>query len=55
MLKPMTLIKKPRYPRRKKIKTYHEAQFSIYLMLNDEIEKKINKKRYKKMTQVNLG
>jgi hypothetical protein len=48
MLKPMTLIKKPRYPHRKKIKTYHEAQFSIYLMLNDEIEKKINKKRYKK-------
>jgi hypothetical protein len=48
MLKPMTLIKKLRYLHRKKNKTYHEAQFSIYLMLNDEIEKKSIKKRYKK-------
>ena len=47
MLKPITLIKKLRYPRRKKIKTYHEAQFLIYLMLNDEIEKKSIKKDVK--------
>jgi len=50
MLKPMTLIKKPRYPHRKKIKTYYEAQFLIYLMLNDEIEKKNQLKKDIKTT-----
>ena len=43
----MTLIKKPRYPCRKKINTYHEAQFSIYLMLNNEIKKNQLKKDIK--------
>ena len=39
MLKPVTLILKPRYSHKKQIKIDYEAQFSTNLMLNDKIEK----------------
>jgi len=38
---------------KKKIKINYEVQFSTNLLLNDEIEKKINKKQLE-LTQVNL-
>jgi hypothetical protein len=37
----------------KKIKTNYESQLSINPILKNEIEKKINKKKNKKVTQVN--
>ena len=42
MLKLVTLIMKPRYPYKKEIKKQYKAQFLTVLVLNDEIEKKIN-------------
>jgi len=42
---------RPRYPHKKQVKTDYEAQFSIGLVLNNEIEKKINKKYDKKQPE----
>jgi hypothetical protein len=45
MLKPTTLIVRPRYSYRKQIKKDDEAQFLTDLMLNDKIEKQIQLKK----------
>jgi len=45
--KPTTLIMRPRYPHKKQVKTDYEAQFSIGLVLNNEIEKKSIKNKTK--------
>ena len=40
MLKHATMIMRPRYPYRKEINKYYEAQFLTGSVLNDEIKKK---------------
>jgi hypothetical protein len=42
MLKPTTLFMRSGYPYKKQIKTDYEFQFPTGLVLNNEIEKKIN-------------
>ena len=48
MPKLATLIVRPRYPHRNQIKTDYKTQSSTDLVLNDEIKKKLIKKRHKK-------
>jgi hypothetical protein len=48
----MTQVNWINLPKSKKIKINYETQFSINLMLNDEIEKKINLKKTQKITWV---
>jgi hypothetical protein len=48
MPKLATLIVRLRYPHRNQIKTDYKTQSSTDLVLNDEIEKKLIKKRHKK-------
>jgi hypothetical protein len=51
MSKHATMIMRPRYPYRKEINKYYEAQFLTGSVLNDEIKKKSIKKRHKKQLE----
>jgi hypothetical protein len=48
MSKLMTSILKQRYSHKKQIKIDYETQFPTDVMLNDKIEKKLNKRHKKK-------
>jgi hypothetical protein len=50
----MTLILRPRYSHKRQTKIDYEAQFSTDLMLNDKIEKKLNKRQKNNLSQFGL-
>ena len=55
MSKYMTLILRPRYSHKRQTKIDYEAQFSTDLMLNDKIEKKLNKRQKKQHESIRVN
>ena len=54
MSKLMTSILKQRYSHKKQIKIDYETQFPTDVMLNDKIEKKLNKRQKNNLSQFGL-
>jgi len=55
MSKYMALILRPRYSHKRQTKIDYEAQFSTDLMLNDKIEKKLNKRQKKQLESIRVN